>query len=102
MTAEKPAIKSTSMNCRNETLKMFNELYTQLAAVDAAAKSKSPPPPAGGAEKIKAAAGQQPEPIRAMLEQLAEDVWLTGPMEQPYGRGINIEIYERESSSRRV
>ncbi len=55
----------------DETLKMFNEVYTQLAAVDAAAKSKSPPP-AGGGEKIKAAAGQQPEPIRTMLEQLAD------------------------------
>ena len=35
----------------------------QLAAVDAAQKSKSAPPPAGGGERIKAAAGQQPEPI---------------------------------------
>ncbi|MCV2369037.1 type VI secretion system membrane subunit TssM [Roseateles oligotrophus] len=56
----------------DDTLKMFNELYTQLSAVDAAQKSKSPPPPGGAAEKVKAAAGQQPEPIRAMLEQLAD------------------------------
>ena len=51
---------------------MFGELYSQLSAVDAAQKSKSPPPAGGGAEKIKAAAGQQPAPIRAMLEQLAD------------------------------
>ncbi len=56
----------------DDTLKMFGELYTQLSAVDAAQKSKSPPPAGGGAEKIKAAAGQQPAPIRAMLEQLAD------------------------------
>jgi type VI secretion system protein ImpL len=56
----------------DETLKMFGELYSQLSAVDAAQKSKSPPPAGGGAEKIKAAAGQQPAPIRAMLEQLAD------------------------------
>ena len=56
----------------DETLKMFGELYTQLSAVDAAQKSKSPAPPGGGAERIKAAAGQQPAPIRAMIEQLAD------------------------------
>lgn len=56
----------------DDTLKMFNELYTQLSAVDAAQKSKSPPPPGGGAERIKTMAGQQPEPIRSMLEQLAD------------------------------
>ncbi len=55
-----------------DTLKMFNELYTQLSAVDAAQKSKSPAPAGGAAERVKAAAGQQPEPIRAMLEQLAD------------------------------
>lgn len=56
----------------DETLKMFGELYTQLSAIDAAQKSKSPPPPAGGADKLRAAAGQQPAPVRAMLEQLAD------------------------------
>ncbi len=56
----------------DETLKMFGELYAQMSAVEAAQKSKSPPPPGGGGEKIKAAAGQQPGPIRALLEQLAD------------------------------
>ena len=56
----------------DETLKMFGELYAQMSAVEAAQKSKSPPPPGGGGDKIKAAAGQQPGPIRAMLEQLVD------------------------------
>eukprot|EP01036_Dinobryon_divergens_P048423 gene48423-64965_t len=43
-----------------------------LAAVDAAQKSKSPPPPGGGAAAAKAAAGLQPEPIKSMLETLAD------------------------------
>lgn len=53
-----------------DTQKLFEEVYAQLAAVDAAQKSKSAPPPAGGAERVRAAAGQQPEPIRSVLEQL--------------------------------
>jgi type VI secretion system protein ImpL len=56
----------------DETLKLFGEVYVQLSAVDAAQKSKSPPPPGGGAERIKVAAGQQPQPVRGMLEQLAD------------------------------
>ena len=55
----------------DEILKLFNDVYVQLAAVDAAQKSKSVPPPSAGAERIKAAAGQQPEPIRSMLEKLS-------------------------------
>ncbi len=56
----------------DDTLKMFGDVYNQLSAVDAAQKSKSPPPPGGANEKIKVAAGQQPEPIRSMLVQLAD------------------------------
>jgi len=56
----------------NETLKLFGELYAQLAAVDAAKKSKSPPPPAGGAEKVKVAAAGQPELVRGMVEEMAD------------------------------
>ncbi len=54
-----------------DTQKLFEEVYAQLAAVDAAQKSKSAPPPAGGADRVRAAAGQQPEPIRLALEALA-------------------------------
>ncbi len=56
----------------NDTLKMFGDVYAQLAAVDAAKKSKSPPPPAGGAAAVKVAAAQQPDMVRGMLEQLAD------------------------------
>jgi type VI secretion system protein ImpL len=55
----------------DEIIKMFNDVYVQLAAVDAAQKSKSAPPPGGGGERIAAAAGQLPEPARSMLEKLA-------------------------------
>lgn len=56
----------------DDTLKMFNEIYTQLAAVDAAQKSKTPPPPGGGGAAIKAAAAQLPDNVRAVVEQLAD------------------------------
>ncbi len=56
----------------DDTLKMFNEIYTQLAAVDAAQKSKTPPPPGGGGAAIKAAAAQLPDAVRAVVEQLAD------------------------------
>ncbi|MCH8857403.1 MAG: type VI secretion system membrane subunit TssM, partial [Proteobacteria bacterium] len=46
--------------------------YVQLSAVQEALKSKSPPPAGGGGAKLKAAAGQQPEPLRAALETLAD------------------------------
>jgi catechol 2,3-dioxygenase-like lactoylglutathione lyase family enzyme len=37
--------------------------------------------------------------VQLMLEQLADDVWLTGPMEQPFGRGINIEMEHPDPES---
>ena len=55
----------------DEVGKLFNEVYVQLSAVDAAQKSKSAPPPmSSGAAAAKAAAGLQPEPIKSMLEAL--------------------------------
>ncbi len=51
-------------------LRLFNDVYVQLSAVDQAQKTKSAPP-SGGAERIRAEAGQQPEPIRSMLEKLS-------------------------------
>ena len=56
----------------DELQKAFGEVLAQLQAVDAAQKSKSPPPPPGGGAKVKAAAAAQPEPVRAMLEALAD------------------------------
>jgi type VI secretion system protein ImpL len=55
----------------DDILKMLNDVYVQLAAVDAAQKSKSAPPPSGGGERIAAAAGQLPEPARSIVEKLA-------------------------------
>ena len=59
----------------DDILKLFGEVYAQLQAVDAAQKTKSAPPPGaagGGGSKIKVAAAQQPEPIRSMLDTLAD------------------------------
>jgi len=56
----------------DDTRRLFEELNLQLLAIDAAQKSKAPPPPGGGGAKLKAAAGQQPELIRGVLETLAD------------------------------
>jgi type VI secretion system protein ImpL len=56
----------------DETLKLFNEVYTYLTAVDSAAKSRSAPPPGDIAGKLKAEAGRLPEPMRTMLEALSQ------------------------------
>jgi len=56
----------------DDVMKMFNDVYVQLSAVQEALKTKSPPPAGGGGGKLKAAAGQQPEPVRAVLESLAD------------------------------
>jgi type VI secretion system protein ImpL len=55
----------------NETMKLYEQMYNYLSAVDAAKKSGSPPPPAALADQLRAAAGQQPDPIRGTLEKLA-------------------------------
>jgi type VI secretion system protein ImpL len=55
----------------DEVQKMFGDVFAQLQAVDAAQKSKTPPP-AGGGDRLKAAAGLQPEPIRSMLNTLVD------------------------------
>lgn len=57
----------------DEVMKLFNEVFVQLSAIDAAQKSKSAPPPAGGGgAAAKAAAALQPEPIKSMLESLGD------------------------------
>ncbi|MDE2566302.1 MAG: type VI secretion system membrane subunit TssM, partial [Burkholderiales bacterium] len=56
----------------NDTVKLFGQLYAQLAAVDAAKRSQSPPPPAGAVEQVKIAAAQQPAAVRAMIDQLSD------------------------------
>ncbi len=55
-----------------EQQKLFNEVFVQLAAIDAAQKSKSPPPAGGGGERLKASAAQQPDVVRAVVESLVD------------------------------
>jgi type VI secretion system protein ImpL len=61
-----------------DTLKLFEDLYVYLAAVDSAQKSKSAPPPAAGAQRVVAGAAQQPEPLRGVLEKLARAAAVSG------------------------
>lgn len=56
----------------DETIKLFNEVFVQLTAIDAAQKTKTAPPAGGGGAAAKAAAGMQPEPIKSMLAALAD------------------------------
>jgi type VI secretion system protein ImpL len=56
----------------DETIKMFNDVFVQLTAIDAAQKTKTAPPAGGGGAAAKAAAGMQPEPIKSMLMALAD------------------------------
>ena len=56
----------------DDVLRLFGEVYAQLQAVDSAKKSKSPPPPGAAIDKVKAAAGTQPELVRGMLVALAD------------------------------
>ncbi len=53
-------------------LKLFDEVYVYLNAVDTAVKSKSAPPPGDTAGKLKSEAGRLPEPVRSMIENLSQ------------------------------
>lgn len=55
-----------------ETLKLFNDVYVYLTAVDTADKSRAPMPPFDIAGKLKADAGRLPEPMRSMVENLSQ------------------------------
>ena len=50
---------------------LLNDLYAQLAAVSSAKKSKVPPPPASAMDSLLVGAGVLPEPVRAIVGQLA-------------------------------
>ena len=73
-----------------ETQKLFGEIYAQLAAVDAAKKTRTPPPPSGGAEKVKVAAAQQPPAVRAMIEQMADAA--AGQSRGAEMQGLGVEL----------
>ena len=54
------------------TMKLFNEVFVQLTAIDAAQKTKTAPPAGGGGAAAKAGAAMQPEPIKSMLMALTD------------------------------
>ena len=53
-------------------IQQLAEFYQLLVAAKFALESGQTPPPAEGANKIRAEAARQPEPIRSMLEGLVE------------------------------
>jgi len=50
---------------------LLNDLYTQLAAISSAKKSKTAPPPPTAIDALQVNAGVLPEPVRAIVGQLA-------------------------------
>ena len=50
---------------------LLNDLYAQLAAIASAKKSKSAPPPPSAIDSLQVNAGVLPEPVRAIVGQLA-------------------------------
>ncbi|HMN20123.1 MAG TPA: type VI secretion system membrane subunit TssM [Ottowia sp.] len=56
----------------DDVLKLFNEVYVYLNAVDTALKSRSSPPPGDVAGKLRADAARLPEPVRSMVENLSQ------------------------------
>ena len=56
----------------DDALKLFNEVYVYLTAVDTAVKARSSPPPGDVAGKLRSDAGRLPEPVRSMVENLSQ------------------------------
>ena len=56
----------------DDVLKLFNEVYVYLNAVDTALKSRNSPPPGDVAGKLRADAARLPEPVRSMVENLSQ------------------------------
>lgn len=75
----------------DETMKLFNEVFVQLTAIDAAQKSKTAPPSGGGGAAAKAAAGMQPEPIKSMLLALADAGATQGRVAERQGLSADIK-----------
>ena len=75
----------------DETMKLFNEVFVQLTAIDAAQKTKTTPPASGGGAAAKAAAGMQPEPIKSMLAALADAGATQGRVAERQGLSAEIK-----------
>jgi type VI secretion system protein ImpL len=76
----------------DETMKLFNEVFVNLTAIDAAQKTKTAPPAGGGGgAAAKAAAGMQPEPIKSMLTALAEAGATQGRVAERQGLSAEIK-----------
>ena len=56
----------------DDALKLFNEVYVYLNAVDTAVKGRTAPPPSDTSGKLKSEAGRLPEPVRGMIEELSQ------------------------------
>lgn len=56
----------------DDALKLFNDVYVYLTAVDTAVKARTSPPPGDVAGKLKSDAGRLPEPVRSMVENLSQ------------------------------
>lgn len=37
--------------------------------------------------------------VQLMLEQLDDDVWMTGAMDRPFGRGVNLEMEHEDPAA---
>ncbi len=75
----------------DETMKLFNEVFVQLTAIDVAQKTKTAPPAGGGGAAAKAAAGMQPEPIKSMLMALADAGAVQGRVAERQGLSAEIK-----------
>jgi type VI secretion system protein ImpL len=75
----------------DETMKLFNEVFVQLTAIDAAQKTKTAPPAGGGGAAAKAAAGMQPEPIKSMLMALTDAGATQGRVAERQGLSAEIK-----------
>ena len=74
----------------DDSMKLFNDVFVQLTAIDAAQKTKTAPP-AGGGAAAKAAAGMQPEPIKTMLMTLADAGATQGRVAERQGLSAEIK-----------
>ena len=77
----------------DDTMKLFNDVFVQLTAIDAAQKTKTAPPAAGGGggAAAKAAAGMQPEPIKSMLMALTDAGATQGRVAERQGLSAEIK-----------